>query len=87
MSTGDIEECLIFDIGSGGVQTRTTTEAVLLPDFNAATTEVSQSPDGQYVFFDTFTGLVQTIGFEYDNGQALTPEEVEFLVGDDFIFL
>ena len=87
MSTGDIEECLIFDIGSGGVQTRTTTEAVLLPDFNAATTEVSQSPDGQYVFIDLSTGLVQTIGFEYDNGQALTPEEVEFLVGDDFIFL
>ncbi len=87
MSTGDIEECLIFDLTAGGIEERSSTESVLLPDFNAATTEVSQSPDGQYVFIDLSTGLVQTLGFEYDNGQALTSEEVEFLVGDDFIFI
>jgi hypothetical protein len=83
----EAEECLIFDLSLGGF-TRTSRDTAVLPDFGPGT-EVLSLDNGQFQFFDTATLLLRTVGFEWEDGQGLTAEELAgVLVGDDgFIYV
>ncbi|MEL6311497.1 MAG: hypothetical protein AAFQ17_03875, partial [Pseudomonadota bacterium] len=71
-ATPEIEECLIFDLGGGGIQARAAgTTSVLLPDFGPETA-IMDLGDGLLQIADTTRDLVQTLRLEDTRGVGLT---------------